>query len=91
MFDFIYDFYYMPLWRQCIGEGGGGHAKCKEHLVQRFSSSSNGHFSMHDPKPNLPDVVDVGGIHSRMQASSKSWRTLYKMEESMDSSTSASD
>ncbi|ODN00424.1 UDP-glucuronosyltransferase 2B23 [Orchesella cincta] len=26
---------------------------------------SNGHFSLHSPKPLMPDIVDVGGLHSR--------------------------
>ncbi|CAL8089908.1 unnamed protein product [Orchesella dallaii] len=25
---------------------------------------SNGHFSLHSPKPLMPDIVDVGGLHS---------------------------
>lgn len=25
---------------------------------------SNGHFSLARPRPYLPDVIDVGGIHS---------------------------
>jgi glucuronosyltransferase len=26
---------------------------------------SNGHFSIHGGRPNLPNIVDIGGIHSR--------------------------
>lgn len=25
---------------------------------------SNGHFGVNRPKPNLPDVIEVGGLHS---------------------------
>lgn len=43
---------------------------------------SNGHFSLNKPKPYLPDVVDVAGIHSR-QAKPLPKVSIYKIRKTL--------
>lgn len=65
--DSIYSFYYLPVmeavYREKIGQPDAPSAK--DILRQASLILSNGHFSISRPKPQLPDVVDVGGVHSR--------------------------
>ncbi|OXA46500.1 UDP-glucuronosyltransferase 2B7 [Folsomia candida] len=66
LFDGLYSFYYLPVMEELYREKVGSDAPGAGEILGRASMIlSNGHFSVSRPKPNLPDVVDVGGIHSR--------------------------
>lgn len=66
MSDLVYSRYYIPLmeklYREKLGEGTPSVA---EILGDASLVLTNEHFSIAKPKPYFPDVVNVGGIHSR--------------------------
>lgn len=62
----VFSWLYIPtmeaVYREKIGQDV---PSVRELLGQASLLLANGHFSINRPKPNLPNVVDVGGIHSR--------------------------
>lgn len=66
LFDGLYSFYYLPVMEELYREKVGSETPGSGEILGKASMIlSNGHFALARPKPNLPDVVDVGGIHSR--------------------------
>ncbi|OXA46599.1 UDP-glucuronosyltransferase 2C1 [Folsomia candida] len=66
MFDAAYTYYYLPVMEELYREKVGSETPGSGEILGKASMIlSNGHFALARPKPNLPDVVDVGGIHSR--------------------------
>jgi len=60
-----FSYYYLPLMEEVYREKLGKEIPSARHILSTASIIlSNGHFSISRPKPNLPDVIDVGGIHS---------------------------
>jgi len=59
-------FYYEPamtaIYREKLGHDI---PNVREILGNTSLALSNGHFSLSKPKPYLPDIIDVGGIHSK--------------------------
>lgn len=62
MHKLYYNPYMESIYREYLGEDIPG---IDEILGNASLILSNGHFSMSHPKPLLPDIVDVGGLHSR--------------------------
>lgn len=59
-------FYYTPAIEAVYKEKVGKDVPSVDVLLANASLIlSNGHFSLHNPKPLLPDIVEVGGLHSR--------------------------
>ncbi|CAL8089902.1 unnamed protein product [Orchesella dallaii] len=67
LFEGILRFYYEPgmeaLYREKLGDNSI--PSVREILANTSLILSNGHFTLHRPKPYMPDIVDVGGLHSR--------------------------
>ncbi|XP_021960380.1 UDP-glucuronosyltransferase 2A3 [Folsomia candida] len=66
MIDAILRFYYEPYMSSIYKEQlGQDIPEVTEILGNASLILSNGHFSLSRPKPFLPDIVEVGGIHSK--------------------------
>jgi len=65
--DLILEFYYEPymanIYREKLHDPSL--PSVKEIMGNASLLLSNGHFSITGHKPYLPDVIDVGGMHSR--------------------------
>ncbi|OXA38205.1 UDP-glucuronosyltransferase 2B7 [Folsomia candida] len=65
-FQAVFSLYYVPVMEDVYKEKVGRDVPRAEEILGMTSLIlSNGHFSLSRPKPNLPDVVDVGGMHCR--------------------------
>jgi glucuronosyltransferase len=64
--DLILKFYYEPhmtkLYRKELGQDI---PTISEIMANASLILSNGHFSLSSHKPYLPNIIDVGGIHSQ--------------------------
>lgn len=66
LMDFYWKFLYLGNIEKIYRSKLGQDIPSVKELMQNTSLIlSNGHFSLTGPKPYFPDVVDVGGIHSR--------------------------
>ncbi|XP_035706972.1 UDP-glucuronosyltransferase 2B7-like [Folsomia candida] len=64
--DAVRTFYYLPAMEGVYKEKLGLDAPSVGEIFGRASLLlSNGHVSINRPKPNLPNVIQVGGMHSR--------------------------
>lgn len=64
--SFGYSVYYLPVVEAVYREKIGADTPSVNEILGSASLIlANAHFSTSQPKPNLPDVVDVGGLHSR--------------------------
>jgi glucuronosyltransferase len=65
--EVIMKFFWIPkaeaIYREKLGDSSI--PSVMEILGNTSLVLSNGHFSINGPKPYLPDIIDVGGIHSR--------------------------
>lgn len=62
----FFEYYYTPAIEAVYKEKVGKDVPSIDEILANASLIlSNGHFSLHSPKPLLPDVVEVGGLHSR--------------------------
>ncbi|XP_021966720.1 UDP-glucuronosyltransferase 2B14 [Folsomia candida] len=59
-------FYYLPAMEAVYKDKLGRDAPSVAEVLSKTALVlSNGHFSTSPPRPNLPNVVEVGGMHSR--------------------------
>jgi len=62
----VFSYYYLPQMESIYRSKLGNNVPAAREILSTTSIIlSNGHFSLSRPKPNLPNVVDIGGIHSR--------------------------
>lgn len=67
IFEGILKFYYEPAMEAIYREKLGQDIPSVSQILSDNTALilSNGHFSLHRPKPYYPDIIDVGGLHSR--------------------------
>lgn len=67
MFEGILRFYFEPAMAEIYRNALGDDIPSVTEIISNQGALvlSNGHFTLHRPKPYYPDIVDVGGIHSK--------------------------
>ena len=66
LFILVKDFYFSaknePIYRKHLGEDLPGIPEIVQNVSMIFTNS---HFALSHPRPHLPDVVEIGGMHCR--------------------------